>query len=244
MTTEDNNSIKSTLKDQDFKQKTNISFLFTLEIYRVIMASFIVLLIPQKCGIRLCGFDDNMNTTSNLKKITMYFNVITFFFFMILYTIELKREHLMIDTLDVNKHKATNKESVKEALEQLPKEKKMKIWKYDNYYKKSAMVCILFYITNLGLSIKVLYDFYYDNKTITVFLTNFLFMYSKLSEVFSIVNTPKNIFYSSYLKNKVQFNDVDKDALPEPKEESISIVGNDININNDTNNKGDNNIIV
>ena len=244
MTTEDNNSIKSTLKDQDFKQKTNISFLFTLEIYRVIMASFIVLLIPQKCGIRLCSFDDNMNTTSNLKKITMYFNVITFFFFMILYTIELKREHLMIDTLDVNKHKATNKESVKEALEQLPKEKKMKIWKYDNYYKKSAMVCILFYITNLGLSIKVLYDFYYDNKTITVFLTNFLFMYSKLSEVFSIVNTPKNIFYSSYLKNKVQFNDVDKDALPEPKEESISIVGNDININNDTNNKGDNNIIV
>ena len=145
MTTEDNNSIKSTLKDQDFKQKTNISFLFTLEIYRVIMASFIVLLIPQKCGIRLCSFDDNMNTTSNLKKITMYFNVITFFFFMILYTIELKREHLMIDTLDVNKHKATNKESVKEALEQLPKEKKMKIWNYDDYYKKSAMVCILFY---------------------------------------------------------------------------------------------------
>jgi len=156
----------------------------------------------------------------------------------------------MIDTLDVNKHKATNKESVKEALEQLPKEKKMKIWKYDNYYKKSAMVCILFYITNLGLSIKVLYDFYYDNKTVTVFLSNFLFMYSKLSEVFSIVNTPKNIFYSSYLKNKVQFNDVDKDALPEPKEESISIVGNDININNDNDNdndndnKGDNSIIV
>ena len=244
MTTEDNNSIKSTLKDQDFKQKTNISFLFTLEIYRVIMASFIVLLIPQKCGIRLCSFDDNMNTTSNLKKITMYFNVITFFFFMILYTIELKREHLMIDTLDVNKHKATNKESVKEALEQLPKEKKMKIWNYDDYYKKSAMVCILFYVTNLGLSIKVLYDFYYDNKTVTVFLTNFLFMYTKLSEVFSIVNTPKNIFYSSYLKNKVQFNDIDKDALPEPKEESISIVKNDINNEDNTNNKGDNSIIV
>ena len=244
MTTEDNNSIKSTLKDQDFKQKTNISFLFTLEIYRVIMASFIVLLIPQKCGIRLCSFDDNMNTTSNLKKITMYFNVITFFFFMILYTIELKREHLMIDTLDVNKHKATNKESVKEALEQLPKEKKMKIWNYDDYYKKSAMVCILFYVTNLGLSIKVLYDFYYDNKTVTVFLTNFLFMYSKLSEVFSIVNTPKNIFYSSYLKKKVQFNDIDKDALPEAKEESISIVENDINNEDNTNNKGDNSIIV
>ena len=244
MTTEDNNSIKSTLKDQDFKQKTNISFLFTLEIYRVIMASFIVLLIPQKCGIRLCSFDDNMNTTSNLKKITMYFNVITFFFFMILYTIELKREHLMIDTLDVNKHKATNKESVKEALEQLPKEKKIKIWNYDDYYKKSAMVCILFYVTNLGLSIKVLYDFYYDNKTVTVFLTNFLFMYTKLSEVFSIVNTPKNIFYSSYLKNKVQFNDIDKDALPEPKEESISIVKNDINNEDNTNNKGDNSIIV
>jgi hypothetical protein len=34
-------------------------------------------------------------------------------------------------------------------------------------------------------------------------------MMSKLSDVYTTVNTEKNIFYSAYLKGKVQFNDVD-----------------------------------
>ena len=37
-------------------------------------------------------------------------------------------------------------------------------------------------------------------------------MGSKLNDVFSIVNTDKNIFFSAYLKRKVQFNDIDPDA--------------------------------
>ena len=35
----------------------------------------------------------------------------------------------------------------------------------------------------------------------------------KVADVFSTVNTKKNIFYSAYLKNKVQFNDVDPDKI-------------------------------
>ena len=38
-------------------------------------------------------------------------------------------------------------------------------------------------------------------------------MGSKVSDVFSTVNTKKNVFYSAYLKNKVQFNDVDPDKI-------------------------------
>ena len=34
-------------------------------------------------------------------------------------------------------------------------------------------------------------------------------------DVFNTVNTKKNIFYSAYLTNKVQFNDVDPDKLKE-----------------------------
>ena len=35
----------------------------------------------------------------------------------------------------------------------------------------------------------------------------------KVSDVYTTVNTKKNIFYSAYLKNKVQFNDVDPDKI-------------------------------
>ena len=36
---------------------------------------------------------------------------------------------------------------------------------------------------------------------------------SKVYDVFNTVNTKPNIFYSAYLKNKVQFNDVDPDKV-------------------------------
>ena len=35
----------------------------------------------------------------------------------------------------------------------------------------------------------------------------------KVADVFSTVNTKQNVFYSAYLKNKVQFNDVDPDKV-------------------------------
>ena len=55
-----------------------------------------------------------------------------------------------------------------------------------------------------------IYKHYYDSKTLTVLLTNVLFMGLKVSDVFNTVNT-KCVFYSAYLTNKVQYNDVDPD---------------------------------
>ena len=52
-----------------------------------------------------------------------------------------------------------------------------------------------------------------DSKTITVYLTNLLFMSLKVYDVYNTVNTKPNIFYSAYLKNKVQYNDVDPDKI-------------------------------
>jgi hypothetical protein len=38
-------------------------------------------------------------------------------------------------------------------------------------------------------------------------------MITKLGDIYATVNTEQNIFYSAYLKGKVQYNDVDKDKL-------------------------------
>ena len=72
---------------------------------------------------------------------------------------------------------------------------------------------IAIFILNGIFSSIVIMSHYYDSKTITVLLTNLLFMGLKVFDVYSTVNTKKNVFYSAYLKNKVQFNDVDPDKI-------------------------------
>ena len=38
-------------------------------------------------------------------------------------------------------------------------------------------------------------------------------MVTKLADVYSNVNTEKNVFYSAYMKGKIQYNDVDPDKV-------------------------------
>ena len=73
---------------------------------------------------------------------------------------------------------------------------------------------ILFmFLLNSIVSGVVVYEYYLDNQTTTTFITNILFMITKLSDIYVTVNTEQNVFYSSYLKGKIQFNDVDPDKL-------------------------------
>jgi len=81
---------------------------------------------------------------------------------------------------------------------------------------------------NAALSTIVVLQNYLNDKTATALLTNLLFMGTKLSDVYSIVHTDKNIFLSSYLTRKIQFNDVDPDAP------TLSI-DNESNENNENN---------
>jgi hypothetical protein len=48
-----------------------------------------------------------------------------------------------------------------------------------------------------------------DNKTATTFVTDILFMMTKLYRIYYVINTEKNIFYSAYMMNFVQYNDLD-----------------------------------
>ena len=47
--------------DQDFKQKMNVFLTLLLELYRVIMGSLLILMVPQKCGEHVCSIDENLN---------------------------------------------------------------------------------------------------------------------------------------------------------------------------------------
>jgi len=199
--------------DQDFNQRINVLSTLMLELYRVLMGAFLMVFVPQKCGDNICSINENIDRTDTLSRITLAANTITMFSFLILYIVEVKRENKLITYLEVNKFNPGDNASVGAALFKLDPVKKDLIMNYDMYYQKAGFTCTGVFIINSILSSIVIYSNYFDSKTITVYLTNLLFMSLKVYDVYNTVNTKPNIFYSAYLKNKVQFNDVDPDKI-------------------------------
>ena len=220
--------IKEKQNDQDFNQKLNVASTLVLELYRVLMGAFLMVFVPQKCGDTICTMGENMNRDDTISQTTLIFNVMTMLSFLGLYFVEVKRENKLINYLEVNRFTPVDNESVGESLEKLASDKKQRILDYDGYYQKAGYVSTGAFILNAILSSIVVYSHYLDNTTVTVYLTNLLFMGLKVSDVYSTVNTKQNVFYSAYLKNKVQFNDVDPDKIQEIEdvklEEEVSTI--------------------
>ena len=200
------------IENQDFNQRMNVASTLTLELYRL-MGAFLMVFVPQKCNENICSISENINRSDPLSRTALAFNSLTLLAFLILYAIEVKRENKLITYLELNKFNAVDNESVGTALKKLDPSKKDSILNYDVYYQKIGYLCTIIFSINSVLSSIVIYSHYLDSKTITVYLTNLLFMSLKVYDVYNTVNTKPNIFYSAYLKNKVKYNDVDPDKV-------------------------------
>lgn len=207
------NYIEEKKNDQDFMQKVNVSSSVVFEIYRVLMGAFLTLFIPQKCDDDVCSLSENANRPDILSRVGVSLNALTMISFLYLYYIEVNRETKLINYLEVNRFTPVDNESVGDALEKLDQQRKDKIWKYDKDYQTSGFISTYIFGVNAIISSVVVYSHYLDSKTVTVYLTNLLFLGLKVTDVYNTVNTKKNVFYSAYLKNKVQFNDVDPDKM-------------------------------
>jgi len=205
--------IKDKQTDQDFTQKMNVGITLLLELYRVLMGAMLIPIVPQKCNGQICSMSENLYRNDTISTTALTFNFITMASFLILYFIEVKRENKLISYLEVNRFTPVDNDSVGKCLEKLPHDKRVSLLQYDSYYQKCGYASTVAFIINAVLSIISIYNNYLDDKTLTVLLTNLLFMGSKVADVFSTVNSKKNIFYSAYLKNKVQYNDVDPDKV-------------------------------
>jgi hypothetical protein len=208
--------IDEKLQDQDFNQKVAVSIAVVLELYRVLVSSFLVLFVPQKCDDHVCSLSENMVLEHDLYNAGLVFNFITMASFLAMYTLEIKRENRLITYLEVNKTVASDNSSVGTALEKLPQDKRDSIWQLDKYYMYSGRASIVMFIVNTILSGFVVYEYYLDSQTTSTYITNILFMVTKLADVYANVNTEKNVFYSAYMKGKIQYNDVDPNKIVSP----------------------------
>ena len=219
------------LSDQDAKQKMNVMFTLLLEVYRVLMGAMLIVFIPQDCDGEICSLSENVNRDDGgVTKSAFALNLFTLLSFLILYKIEVSRENKMIDYLHVNGEKPRDNDAVKEALELLNPVKKEEIWKLDDHYQKAGYFCMFAFGTNSIISTYVIGTNYLNDKTLTALLTNLLFMGFKIYDVFAVVNTEKNVFLSSYLTKKIQFNDIDPDHIDGISSEKIilDLSGNNV----------------
>ena len=199
--------------DQDFKQKVGMYSAFIMEFYRVLMGSFLLIFVPQKCGGEICGMFENVIVGMPLIDTAFAFNVLTFGVFLAMYYAELTRENAMINYLHVNPELPRDNDAVGEMLVKLPEHKKDFILNWDKNYQTIGRIGMGMFVINLGFSGYAVFTHYLDNKTITVFITNALFMALKLYDTKLITETEQNIFLSAYLTRKIQYNDVDPDKM-------------------------------
>jgi hypothetical protein len=208
------------LKNQDLMQKIGMIPTVLMELYKVIVSSFLILFVPQKCDDHVCSLNENMVAENDLYTTGLVLNFITMFSFLVFYFIEVKRENRLITYLDVNSTKASDNDSVGKVLESLPVTNKENIINLDKNYQRVGWFALGMFMLNTIISGFVVYKYYLDNQTTSTYITNILFMVTKLSDIYAITNTEQNIFYSAYLKIKLQYNDVDPDKKICSKEES------------------------
>jgi hypothetical protein len=206
--------------NQDTNQKIGVATTVAVEFYRALVASFLILFVPQSCGDHVCSFSENAQTGPDpLYNAGFAFNCITMAAFAALYYAEVRREGKLIAYLDVNPAKPSDNDSVGRVLERMPKYRSDAILYYDSLYIKAGYTVIACFSVNTVLSGLVVYKYYLDDKTTTTYITSVLFVIQKLLQVYATLKTDKNVFYSAYLSGKIQYNDMDKDKdADEPKE--------------------------
>lgn len=175
------------------------------------VSSFLILFVPQNCDGHVCTLSENLVTPDNLYTGGLVINFLTMGAFLIFYLCEILRENKLICYLEVNPSVPTDNELVGTALLALPEEKLNSIYSIDKKYQWAGWTALAMFVTNTILSGFVVYKYYLDNQTTSTYITNILFMVTKLGDIYSTVNTDKNVFYSAYHKCKLQYNDVDPD---------------------------------
>uniref|UniRef100_A0A6C0I0J8 Uncharacterized protein n=1 Tax=viral metagenome TaxID=1070528 RepID=A0A6C0I0J8_9ZZZZ len=218
--------IAEVLSNQDFLQRLYLIMGVSIELYRVLVSSLLIIFIPQNCGGKLCTMKENLESKDYTYNVGLIFNFTTLGSFILLYAFEISRENKLIKYLEVNPRNPRDNESLEVVFNKIPAKYHDKIYRVDSYYQKISYICVLLFIVNVVLSGIVVYQYSLGNQTTTNYITNILFMATKVYDTYYVANTDKSIFYSAYMRDHVQFNDIDPNLQKRLSLNSIDTLGN------------------
>lgn len=180
------------------------------ESFKILMASMLLLFVPQKCDSTQCEPYQRF-TTLSWEPFVLAFNFLTLLFLASVYVSENIREFLLIKYFDKDESKPDNN-----LLSILPTNqtlaKRLTVWNRRIF--GLYITTFLIFITNNILSGVLIYkDYYLDAQTITVYITNILLIFGKLYNglIISRNSVKKNLAYSLTLSEPVSWNILDVD---------------------------------
>lgn len=209
-------NIAKLMTEQDSSQRMAYIFIVAMEIYRCLVSSLLILFVPQLCGDHACTYQENVEVTGTLAEKRLYiaglfFNFTLLATFIILFMIEVIREERLIKYLEVNPKVKSDNASVGSVLKLLAADERHSLRTIQMAYKVVSRMCTALFVVNTIISGIILHQYSAGNQTNSTFVTNILFMVTKIYEVYNSTAAEKNIFYSAFLKSKIQYNALDPD---------------------------------
>jgi len=198
------------MKDNNI-EKIKIFFRFLFEIYKILTSCLLIIFVPQKCenGERMCSFSENFKRLDPYNTFVLYFNISTSIVFFIYYIIELYRERIYIQLLDIKK--SVTDENYKHEVRLYPKIKK-KVKDINSLFYGVNIFLIVVFSINIIISLVVIIKFYINDLTIFITITNTIIILDKLMRSFFIAKKSYNEqkAYSMYIVKDVTYNTVNK----------------------------------
>jgi hypothetical protein len=194
----------------DSKQRVTTTCLMFLEFYKILMATFLVLFVPQKCEDEVCTITENFLKRDPVHLAALISNFTTFVSVLYFYYIEMKRENWCIKYLDIDLTKPNN--YLDEEIEAYPKYKKQ-MNQLNKKYLKSMYVSSTLLVVNFGVSGTAIGFDYVGTNTITTMVSFFLLISSKLYSAYvtGTESVKKERALSAYMKTAKTYNTIDED---------------------------------
>lgn len=224
-----NNRVNIMKIDVDSKQRMITAFYMLLQFYKIIMGTFLVIFVPQKCGKQLCSATEQFMTTDPLRVSANACNFVTFASIGTLYFIELKRENWCIEYLDIDEQKSNT--NLDTEIELYPKFKK-KMNKLNNQYIKAVYVVFVFMVVNFIVSGTVIYQKNAGSNTLTTFISFFMLVSIKLYSSYNVgaISVKDERANSAYMKTLKTYNTIDKDHRIAAPDDPLPIAPDGIDI--------------
>ena len=196
--------------DVDSKQRIMTTMYMMLEIYKVLMGTFLVIFVPQQCGNKICGSTENFFNGELINTIGNISNIATFTSIGSLYFIEMKRENWCIKYLDIDDNKSST--NLDTEIEKYPKYK-IDMRSLNKTYLNCTYISLFMMVANFIISGFTVYQSYAGPNSITTFISFFMLVSLKLYNSWNVgsLSVKYERANSAYLREPKTYNTIDED---------------------------------